>query len=144
MPDEGSLQNAEAGRDALRINWTLEEMVLAADVADDLEWRGVNSKTVRVVDLSVLLRAAKYHPVAQRDENFRSPGSIGMKINNLRKSHPAHRGVGLRATGSEAEVVQLFLDDLPSMKAAAAELRRRIAGGGERLGDAIHVLRMRV
>lgn len=127
-------------RGIVRINWSVEEMILAADVADNLEWRGVNDKVTQVIQLSHQLRAANYHPTAQRDAKFRSPGSAGMKINNLRKSHPAHEGVGLRATAAEADVVQLFLDDRSAMKAVAAELRSRIDGGRERLGDASELL----
>lgn len=65
-----------------------------------------------------------------------------MKINNLRKSHPAHQGVGLRATVAEADIVQLFLEDRGAMKKVAAELRSRIVAGRERLGDAREVLRV--
>lgn len=119
----------------------MEETILAADVADDLDWRGVNGRTIQVIELSKLLRGATYHARVERDDNFRSTGSAGMKINNLRKSHPAHHGVGLRATEAELEVVQLFLEDRASAKAVAAEMRKRITGGDERLGDAKNILR---
>ena len=117
-------------------------MILAADVADDLEWRGVNAAVAEVVQLSNQLRAARYHPMVPRPENFRSPGSVGMKINNLRRSHPAHVGIGLRATVAESDVVQLFLEDRRTMKAVAGDLRSRIAKGSERLGDAREVLQV--
>lgn len=120
----------------MRIVWAIEEMILAADAADDLGWRGVNSRTRQVEQLSELLRTARYHPIELRDNNFRTPGSVGMKINNLNKSHPEHRGVGLRTTASEAQIVQLFLEDRRSAKFAASALRRDVAEGRERLGDA--------
>jgi len=120
----------------LRIFWSLEEMILAANVADGLQWRGVNAKTPQVVELSILLQAARYHPTSNRDENFRSVNSVGMKINNLKASHPSHVGVGLRVSEAEISVVEMFVDEPRRMRSVASKLKDRIRVGQERLGDA--------
>lgn len=120
----------------MRINWSSEEMILAADVADDLHWRGVNAKVPQVVKLSALLRSAQYHPPKDRDENFRSSNSVGLKINNLRSSHPGHTGAGLRISEAETWVVELFVSDRLRMKRVATRLRGQIDAGEERIGDA--------
>ena len=111
-------------------------MILAADVADGLQWRGVNAKTPQVVELSVLLQAARYHPTSDRDENFRPVNSVGMKINNLRASHPSHAGVGLRVSEAEISVVEMFVDEPHRMRSVASKLKGRIYVGQESLGDA--------
>lgn len=120
----------------MRINWSLEEMILAADVADDLNWRGVNATVPQVVELSTLLRRAQYHPLKDRDDNFRSANSVGLKINNLRASHPSHSGVGLRVSEAEVSVIEMFVNERRRMKILAGRLRGRIGVGGEHLGDA--------
>lgn len=114
----------------VRFAWTREEMILAADVADDLDWKGVNSQNSRVRELSALLRRANFHPPEMRDENFRSPGSVGMKINNLNAWRPKPDQRGLRTSKSEWPVVESFLVDRFSMKEIAAEIRRGIQADG--------------
>lgn len=100
-------------------NWTREEMILAADVADDLCWRGVNPSTPRVMELSALLRTANIHDPDFVSSTFRSPNSVSRKINNLRASHPDTHGVGLRSSASERPIVDEFLTDRTGMKSLA-------------------------
>ncbi|QZE25963.1 HNH endonuclease [Brevibacterium sp. K72] len=119
----------------VRLNWTQEEMILAADFADDLDWRSVNMTTPGVAELSDLLRRADYHPVRLRDADFRSTGSVGMKVNNLRAWIPKVDQAGLRKSPSEWPVVESFLVDRAAMKTVAAEIRRRINRGMSRSGD---------
>lgn len=125
----------------MRINWSIEEMILAADIADDLHWRGVNATTPQVVELSALLRRAKYHPTNGRDDNFRSVDSVGLKINNLRASHPSRAGVGLRISDAEILVVEMFVKDRRQMKSVAGSLRDGFSAGRELLGDAKRLMR---
>ena len=113
-----------------RFNWTEEEMILAADLADDREWRGPNPATREVVELSELLKRADFHPVRGRSENFRSPSSVSLKVNNLIGSHPRAPINSLRTSALEARVVRRFIEDRESMKNQAAEIRGRIGGSG--------------
>jgi len=106
--------------------WTEEEMILAADLAYKRQWRGVNTKTPGINELSQLLRSAKIHSDAAKDERFRSASSVSMKVNNLIAGHPQHTGVGLRSTLAEKTIVQKFLDDPNKMMAQAAHIRSRV------------------
>lgn len=124
----------------VRINWTREEMILAADVSDDLGWRGVNAHNPQVVELSQLLRRADYHPVGGRPSNFRTPGSVGMKINNLNAWHPKEGQVGLRKSKAEWPIVESFAVDRSGMKAIASEIRKRILNGDSQEGDSGEVI----
>lgn len=108
-------------------NWTDEEMILAADLADDNQWRGVRANTEAVVRLSRLLRASALHPVVDRSGNFRSPSSVGMKVNNLVAWHPKNEGKGLRKSAAEGPIVEEFLAGRRRMKVQAQEIRRRLA-----------------
>ena len=106
--------------------WTEEEMILAADLAYKRQWRGVNTKTPGINELSQLLRSAKIHPEAAKDDRFRSPSSVSMKVNNLIAGHPQHIGVGLRSTSAEKAIVQKFLDDPNKMVIQAALIRNQV------------------
>lgn len=101
----------------------MEELILATNLADDLEWKGVNGSHEDVIELSKFLRESNIHPGAASDPKFRSPNSVGMKINNLRAAHPEHRGTGLRVSKSELNVVSDFLKSRNNMKLAAREIR---------------------
>lgn len=112
-----------------RFFWAKEEIILAADLADDRGWKGPNSQTPEVIELSNLLRSASIHPRELRDENFRSASSVSLKVNNLIASHPNSRKKGLRTSASELSVVEDFINDRAGMKQAAAEIRDRIRAG---------------
>lgn len=106
--------------------WTREEMILAADFANRLQWTGVNPKSPGILELSELLKRADFHPKEQRSETFRSINSVSLKINNLRASHPSSTGVGLRTTKIENDIVQEFISDPNRMTNLAASIRERI------------------
>ena len=105
-----------------RITWTWEETVLAGWAAARNGWRGVNMTTPVVQELSHLLQTLPVHPAPGRPEDFRSPGSVGRKINSLRAARPDYMGMGLRVTRREAEVAGRFLQDEPAMMAEAAQI----------------------
>ena len=101
-------------------------MILAAELAYKRQWRGVNSKTPGIKELSQLLRSANIHEETAKDDRFRSASSVSMKVNNLIAGHPGHIGVGLRSTLAEKLVVQKFLDDPKKMTTEATSIRSRI------------------
>lgn len=111
-----------------RFNWTEDEMVLAADLADDRGWKGPNSSTPEVVELSKLLNCADFHPMYGRSATFRSPASVSLKVNNLIGSHPNAPSNPLRTSKGEVEIVRRFVENRKSMKKRAAEIRGRVVG----------------
>lgn len=117
------------------LTWTEEEMILAADVADSIGWRGVRTTTPQVIELSKLLRSARIHAHEDRDANFRSPGGVSYKINNLRASHPGQTST-LRATEREKKVVNAFLQRRLVMVGGAREIRQTIAADEDPAGIA--------
>lgn len=101
-------------------------MILAAELAHNREWRGVNSDTPGIKELSQLLRASNIHPDTTKDDRFRSANSVSMKVNNLIAGHPDHTGVGLRSTAAEKSIVKRFLDNSTEMTMSAATIRSQI------------------
>lgn len=111
-------------------------MVLAADLADDREWRPVNRGAEGIARLSLMLRSASFHPLGGRSDNFRSENSVAFKINNLIASHPSKKGVGARTSAAERPVVERFIADRSVMKRVASGIRERVRQGTEQVGDA--------
>lgn len=102
--------------------WTFEEHVLAAELLDRRGWRGGNSGSPDIVELSEVLRAANFPQVEPVTETFRSPNSVSLKLGNLVGARPDIPG-GLRATAGEARIVQQFLADPDVMRSLAQSLR---------------------
>lgn len=123
MEDESGQSNSQ------RI-WTEEEMILAADLADDRDWKGPSSTTPEVLELSELLRQARFYLYEGRPENFRSPSSVSRKVGNLIGSHPTKAPMNsLRTSAREIPIVLRFIDDRASMKTLARSIRERIRRG---------------
>ena len=113
----------------VQFRWSEEEMILAADLADRRGWKGPNSGTPEVIDLSELLKRANIHPEQGRPKNFRSPNSVSLKVNNLTGSHPDAPKKPLRTSAAEVPIVELFVKDRDHMKQRAVEIRERINRG---------------
>ena len=113
----------------VQFRWTEDEMILAADLADDRGWKGPNSATPEVVELSEILRRARIYPEQGRPENFRSPSSVSLKVNNLIGSHPHAPKKSLRTSAAEVPIVKSFVEDREHMKQRAAEIREWINRG---------------
>ena len=113
--------------------WTYEELTLAVDLIDRRNWIGGGSRTPEIIALSDLLRAANFPDVETVDARFRSPGSISMKIGNLKGANPRVQG-GLRVTKREVEVVEHFLANREIMRALANSLRQNVAGAFDLTG----------
>jgi hypothetical protein len=82
-----------------RAGWIRDELILALDVYLHLAPVAPDPRSPEVRDLSELLRGQHIHPYAQRNENFRSPASIVMKLMNFRSIDPSYGGKGLTAGG---------------------------------------------
>ena len=113
----------------MQCRWTVEEMILAADLADDRGWKGPNSTTPEVVELSEILNRARIYPEQGRPENFRSPSSVSLKVNNLIGSHPHAPKKPLRTSAAEVPIVKSFVEDREHMKQQAAKIREWINRG---------------
>lgn len=108
------------------LNWTYEEVVLAADLVAQNNWQGARAADPRVTALSNLLRAAPIHPTEDRSEKFRSPGSVRRKTVDIATQHPDYQGKPTRGGQHDSEVLLAFLREPERMRTLAAALRDQI------------------
>lgn len=116
-------------------SWTYEEVVLAADLSRQNGWRTVRVHDPRVLALSDLLRRSGLHGDEMASvEDFRSPGSIRAKCDNVRTMRSDYDGQATRGGPFDEPVALAFEEDEDEMSAVAALIRSALEEG-ERLVD---------
>jgi predicted HNH restriction endonuclease len=117
-----SLLTASAGSNkATRVNWSWDELVIACDLIASNNWESIQKKDLRVAALSEFLRR---QPEAAESEDFRGPGSVYFKLENIRSAHPDYPLKRTKGGKTTQLVVNAFVDDPESMHRAAQALWR--------------------
>lgn len=72
----------------MSIDWTRDEIILACDLVQRNNWKGMNHSHQDIRELSRLLNASPLHPVQNRDEKFRNPNGVARKTWEIGHSAP--------------------------------------------------------
>ncbi|OAZ99737.1 HNH endonuclease [Halomonas sp. G11] len=106
--------------------WSRDELILALDLYFRLEPRQNSTDETAIQELSRLLAAIPPLENESRQENYRSPNSITMKIANLQYIDPTRSG-GLKAGGKlDREIWEEFSGDRPRLEATAAAISQAL------------------
>jgi 5-methylcytosine-specific restriction protein A len=113
----------------MRINWTYDEIVLAAELARTNGWKALDQNDPGVIELSKLLQTSHLHPLVGREPAFRNPNGVGRKTADICTRHPKY--VGKRTNGNRLDLVVLraYLDDPARMICEAAAIREALVSG---------------
>lgn len=113
----------------MAINWTRDEIILAAALSKKHGWKGLDDSHPEVQDLSKLLNNAPIHPVSERDPKFRNPNGVGRKTWDIASQHPAYPGKPTKGNKLDSEVLADFLVNPSYMDAIAVSIRATIVAG---------------
>ncbi len=107
--------------------WTREEIILATELYIRAEGRILGPDHRDVIKLSDLLNRLPLHDKRDRNQKFRNPQGVAMKLANIRGADPHHEG-GL-LNGSKLD--GLFWEEMNGNRAElfrrAAEIRSRLS-----------------
>jgi 5-methylcytosine-specific restriction protein A len=106
------------------IDWTRDEVILAADIVRDNGWKMAGPTDPRVMALSGLLRATR-DPLPYA--TFRNPNGVGRKTADIATQHPNYTGKPTKGGSLDQPVLLQFLADPFGMKAEAATIRAAMA-----------------
>lgn len=109
-----------------RIDWTYDEIVLAADLSYRHGWIGLDRDHPEIMALSSLLKRARIHPTELRDATFRNPNGVGRKTWDIATQHPHYSGKQTKGNRLDSEVLQAYLEDPDGMAERAAAIRDAI------------------
>ena len=108
-------------------NWKEEELTLALElyVSKGLEWLGrIGDTTEEVIALSTLLKGLDLFDEPQND-NFRSVGSVRMKLGNLKMFDPQYSGGSLANTGTmDREIWNKYSGNIQELHSASLKIIR--------------------
>ena len=119
----------------MMINWTYEEIVLAAELVKKNEWRGMNDSSAGVVTLSEILRGARLHPFEGRDPKFRNANGVARKTWDIATQHPDYQGKKTRGNRLDSVVLNDFLADPDRMDREADAIKKALESGERPLDE---------
>jgi 5-methylcytosine-specific restriction protein A len=106
-------------------NWTRDELILALDLYFEIDFvHNRSDRNPKIEELSNLLNALPIHEAHFRNEYFRNPSGVYMKLNNFLRLDPRYPGKGLDAGSKLDEVVwNEFSSDLSKLRRTAQFIR---------------------
>jgi 5-methylcytosine-specific restriction protein A len=103
-------------------DWTWPELVLACDLLHERGWTTtIRASDPVVQELSLYLRSLDRD--AALSSGYRSPGSVQLKLENIRTAHPDYVGKPTRGARLDRLVLEAFLSDPEGMHETAKQLR---------------------
>lgn len=105
--------------------WTDEEIVLATELYVRSEERVLGPSHPDVIALSQLLNEFHFHSRDERQETFRNPKGVGMKLANIRGADPTREGGFMHGSKRDGLYWDELDGDEQKLFHLAAEVRRR-------------------
>lgn len=109
---------------ARRVPWTVDEILVAAELVVRHGWEDLRESNPEVIELSRLLRALPQHAAFVADETFRSPKSVSRKITDLYTARPGYPGHATKGGADSKRIAEAFDANPEPMSAIAREIRR--------------------
>lgn len=106
--------------------WTRDEVILACDLLMQNGWAYLTAEDERVIELSVLLQRAPFHPVEERSATHRNANGVARKTVDLATRHPGYSGAPTKGGAIDEVVLQQFLENPSEMHMIAQALREAI------------------
>lgn len=112
-----------------QINWCYDELVLAAELLLQNNWKAIRKSDPRARALSELLREGRLHAGAVLPPSFRSSSSIQRKTYDMLTADPEYHGKPTRGGKLEEIVLSQFKTDPEGMQSLASGIRAALRAG---------------
>lgn len=110
--------------------WTVEEIILATEVYINNERRVVGPNHPDVIALSKLLNDLTIHPLDLRNEKFRNPEGVGLKLRNIRSVDPEWQGAASHSSHLDDYFWRVLGGQEGTLRTAASAIRAKYAPKG--------------
>lgn len=117
--------------------WQRDELILALDLYFQLEPGQIHGRNPRVEALSDLLNSLPIHGRELRNQKFRNPNGVGLKLSNFLAIDPGYEGKGMQRYGKrDQQVFQEFANDRQRLHLIAQRIRQAV--GNENLREKLY------
>ena len=117
-------------------SWTRDELILALDLYFRSGRHDLPKENKGVIELSELLNQLPIHERSRRQDTFRNPEGVSMKLANIMWVDPDYPGAGLERGGKlVADIWAEFSNDVPRLQEIATAIRNSDLEG---LNEPIH------
>ena len=107
--------------------WTKDEHLLALDLYFRAGRKWLPPEHDDVISLSDLLNSLPFHASTTRDEKFRNPVGVSMKLGNFLSVDPQYEGEGLkRGSKLEQEVWDIYSDDFDELSKVSEAIKNNL------------------
>lgn len=110
-------------------NWTMDELLLAAELVIDNGGRQLDDSDPRVLALSGLLNSSGIHRGFEGYPKFRSAGSVALKTENVAQHHPKFKGRPTNGNKLDKIALDKFLDNPTASRFEASVVREMMSAG---------------
>ncbi len=110
-------------------NWSRDELILALDFYfTEKKWKSFSKNNPKITELSQILNRMPFQEFNTRDEKYRNPNGVYMKLCNFLKYDPTYEGKGLTAGSKlEKDVWKEFSDKPEELNKTAVAIKNSIA-----------------
>lgn len=115
--------------------WHRDELILALELYLRHKPSIPAKNSSEIMELSELLNKLRLHSCSYRDERYRNPNSVHMKLRNFLRLDPAYQGSGLQRGGKAEETVWQEFANEPERCRQLAEAIRAIVSSDEALQE---------
>lgn len=106
----------------MKFPWVRDELILALDLY--FQFGILDHSNIAVRELSTLLRTFELHSPTLRDDNFRSPSSVALKLANLANHDPDFKGKTTNGSILDGQVYAEWADRKEELRRTAEAIAK--------------------
>ncbi|MUH36951.1 HNH endonuclease [Zobellia amurskyensis] len=108
--------------------WHRDEVILALDLYHSIEAREMDSKNLKVIEVSEILNKLPIHTERLDNVRFRNPNGVSMKLNNFKAIDPDYDGKGMdRYSKLDEEVFFEFQNNVIGLNKIAEKIKNTVS-----------------
>lgn len=104
--------------------WQRDELILALELYFRMTPGEIHARNQEIIELSHLLNLLPIHPGASRNQKFRNPNGVSLKLSNFLSLDPSYSGKGMtRISKMDEQIFSEFREDKEKLTRIATQIQ---------------------